>query len=59
MDWVDPILSEPAEESEKDMSSLAVEFVAWMRKRAASNQRETTSGFKGPDDKPPKQYGSE
>ena len=44
MEWVDSIASDPAEEREDDMSSLAVEFVARMRKRATSSQEETTPG---------------
>ena len=47
VDWVDPILSEPVEEREEDMSSLDAGFTTRMRKRAASDQRETTSGSKG------------
>ena len=51
MDCEDPISSEPAEEREEDMSSLAAGFVARMHKRAASAQRETAFGSKGPDNK--------
>ena len=47
VDWVDPILSEPIEEREEDMSRLAAGFTALMCKRAASDQRETTSDSKG------------
>ena len=36
MDWVDPFSSEPVKEKEEDMSSLAIGFVARLRKRAAS-----------------------
>ena len=36
VDWVDPILSEQAEEREEDMSSLTAGFSTRMRKRAAS-----------------------
>ena len=36
------ITSEPAEESEHDMSSLTAGFAMWMHKRAASAQGETT-----------------
>ena len=36
MDWVDPNASDPAEEREDDMSSLAARFAAWMLKRATS-----------------------
>ena len=32
VDWVDPISSEPVEEREDDMSSLAAGFTAGMRK---------------------------
>ena len=39
------------------MSSLAVGFTVRIRKRAASAQRETTSGSEGPDDKRPKRSG--
>ena len=51
---MDPISSEPYEEREDDMCSLDAGFVEWMRKRAASAQRETTFGFEGPDAKIPK-----
>ena len=37
MDWTDPTASELAKEGEDDMSSLAIGFVARMRKRAASS----------------------
>ena len=46
---VRPILmidNEPAKESEDDMSSLAVGFIALMHKRAASTQGETTPALK-------------
>ena len=36
MDWVDPNASNPAEEKEDDMSSLAVGFSEPMLKRAES-----------------------
>ena len=39
MEWVDSIASNPVKEMEDDMSSLAVGFVARMRKRAASYER--------------------
>ena len=45
MDWVDPNASDPAEEKDDDMSSLAAGFVAWMRERATSAQGETTPCF--------------
>ena len=66
MDWVNPniptgktqgdrlrphIASEPVEESEHDMFSLATGFNAGMCKRAASAQGETTLGFEVPGDK--------
>ena len=35
--WTDPIASDPNEEREEDMSSLASRLVARMRKRAASS----------------------
>ena len=35
--WTDPTASEPNEEREDDMSSLATRFVVRMRKRAASS----------------------
>ena len=38
MDWVDPIVSKPAEEREDDMSNLVTEFAARMRKLAGSAQ---------------------
>ena len=54
MDCVDPIASEPVEEREDNMSSLATGFSATMSKRAASAQGETTPNFEVPDDKRPK-----
>ena len=54
MDLVDPISSEPAEEREDDMSSLATRFFVLMRKRAASAQEETIPGFEVPGAKRPK-----
>ena len=51
MNWVDLISSEPVEEREDDLSSLAVGFTVRMCKRATSSQRETTSNFEGPDGK--------
>ena len=36
MDWVDPIVSESAEEREDDMSNLVVGFSSWIRKQATS-----------------------
>ena len=45
VDWVDPISSEPAEERDDDMSSLANGFSTTMCKRVASTQGETTPGF--------------
>ena len=41
------------------MSNLAAEFAAWMRKRAASSQGETTPDFEVPSDKSPKRSGSD
>ena len=57
MDWTDPTISKSAEEIEAEMSSLAIEFTARMRKRAAGAQRETTLGSEGSDDKRFKQSG--
>ena len=57
VDWVDPNVSHPAEEKEDDMSSLAIEFSARMRKRATSAQGETTPGFEVSGGKCPKQSG--
>ena len=54
MDWVDPLSSEPTEEREDDMSSLAARFAARMCKQARSAQMETTSGSEGPNSKRPK-----
>ena len=51
------IASELAEESGDNMSSLDVGFAARMRKRVASDQRETTLGSEVPGDKRPKQSG--
>ena len=56
MDWVDPVSSEPIEEREDDMSSLAAGFTAQIHKRAASAHREITSGSKGPGGKCLKWY---
>ena len=39
------------------MSSLAADFTAWMGKRAASAQGETTLGCEVPGDKRPKWFG--
>ena len=44
VDWVDPISSEPTEEREEDMSSLATGFTSRMHKRVESAQRKTTFG---------------
>ena len=41
MDWTNPIVSKSAEESEAEMSSLAVGFVAHIFKRAARTHGET------------------
>ena len=57
MDWVDLISSEPTEEREDDMSSLAGGFITRMCKQAASAQRETTFSSEGLDDKQPKWSG--
>ena len=57
MDWVDPITSEPAEEREDNMSSLATGFSTTMSKPAASAQGETTPSFEVPGDKHPKRSG--
>ena len=46
MDWVDTIVSKPAEEREDDMSNLVTEFAARMRKLAGSAQGETTTAAK-------------
>ena len=57
MDWVDPNISDSTKEREADMSSLAAEFAAQMRKRAASSQRETTPGSEVSSEKLPKRLG--
>ena len=54
VDWVDRNARDSAEKQEDDMSSLAVEFVARMRKRAASAHGETTLGFEVSGGKRPK-----
>ena len=56
VDSVDPNACDLAEEMEDKMSSLAVGFVAWMRKRAASAQEETTSSFEVYGKKRPKRF---
>ena len=48
------IASDPVEESEDDMSSLAVGFSMLMSNRARSAQGETTSSFEVPGRKRPK-----
>ena len=57
MDWVDLILSEPAEEREEDMSCLTAGFVVRIRKRVASAQIENAFGFGGLSGKRPKWSG--
>ena len=42
VDWVDPNASDPIEEREDDMSSLAVGFSSRMRKQAANAQGKNT-----------------
>ena len=59
VDWVDLNSSEPAEEREGDMSSLAAGFVAWMRKRAVSAQGETTPDSEVSSGKRPKRSGQD
>ena len=54
---MDQISSEPAEEREDDMSSLADGFSARMHKRVASVQGESTPGSEVPGGKRPKQSG--
>ena len=44
VEWVDSIASDPAEERESDMSSLAARFFARMPNWATSDQGETTPG---------------
>ena len=46
VDRLDLTASNPAEEWEEDMYSLAAGFIAWMHKRAASAQGEITPGSK-------------
>ena len=46
VDWVDPNASNPVEEREDDMSSLATGFAVRMCKQAASAQGKTTLGPK-------------
>ena len=49
VDWVDLISNAKVKEGEEDVSSLTAGFAEQMRKEAASAQRETASGSKGPD----------
>ena len=51
---MDRITNEPTREREDDMSSLVAGFSAWMRKRAARAQGETTPGSEVPSNKRPK-----
>ena len=51
VDWMDPTVSQSAEEREVEMSSLVVGFVARMHKCVTSAQGETTLSFEGSDDK--------
>ena len=57
VDWVDPISSEPAQERDDDMSSLANGFSTTIRKRVASAQGETTPDFEVSSGKRPKRPG--
>ena len=57
VDWVDPISCELAEKREDDMFSLVVGFATRMRKRATSDQRETTSVSEGLGGNCPKRSG--
>ena len=54
---VDPNSSYPTEEREDNMSSLAIGFAMWMRKRVASAQGETTPSFEVFGRKRPKRSG--
>ena len=45
MDWMNPRVSESAEEEEAEMSGLVSGFIARKCKRAASAQGETAPGF--------------
>ena len=56
VDLVDPNASDPVEEMEEDMSTLAVGFAAQMRKRVTSAQRETTPGSELSGGKRPKWF---
>ena len=51
------IISEPAKESEEDISSVVAGFTARIRKQAASAQRETTPGSTVSDSKCSKRLG--
>ena len=57
IDWADSNANSPTEEREDDMSSLAAEFIARMRKHAA--QGETASDFEVYGAKRPKRSGPE
>ena len=48
---MDPTANELAKEREDGISSLAVGFVVWMCKRAASSYGETTPGSEVPGSK--------
>ena len=45
VDWVSPNASNPTEEKEDNMSSLATRFATPMSKREVSTHGETTPGF--------------
>ena len=53
----DPPASDPIEERKEEMSSLVAGFAAWMCKRAASAQGETTLGFEVSGEKCLRQFG--
>ena len=59
MEWTDPTVGEPAEESEDDMSSLAAGFATLMSKRAESFQVKTTPDPEVSINKRPKRSGSD
>ena len=57
MDWLDLTTSDPTEEIEENMSSLAAGFAAQMHKREARSKGETTPGSEVSGGKGPKRSG--
>ena len=57
MDWMDPIATDPAQESEDDISGLTTGLTARMRKRAGNSQGETNLSSEVLNGKRPKWSG--